>query len=228
MLAGAVQFGLMYAAYIASFRYLPAHMVALLTTTTPVFVTLFNDLYRRSFHSAFFAAAALAVAGGIVIQYPNQPLAANLRGVILVQISNAAFAFGQLYYKKLAQGKSLWNDRQVFGLMYLGAVVVTGALSFTTADYGGLLVTARQLAALLYLGAVASGVCFFLWDRGARSVNEGLLAAMNNLKIPLAVIVALALLRERTSITRLVIGFALMSIAVWICEKQRNRPLPDI
>ena len=72
MLIGGVQFGLMYVAYVASYQYLPAHVIVVLTTTTPLFVTIFNDLYARKIHRTFFLAALLAVAGGVVIEFPDQ------------------------------------------------------------------------------------------------------------------------------------------------------------
>ena len=99
---GAVQFGLMYIAYITSFQFLPAHTIVLLTTTTPLFITLFNDVHSRKFNALFFVAASMAFMGGAVIKYPDQPLRASLMGILLVQISNIAFAFGQLYYKQLS------------------------------------------------------------------------------------------------------------------------------
>ena len=96
MLIGSVQFVLMCLAYIAAFRDLPAHVIALLTTTTPIFVSVFADLYAGTVHRNVFLGALLAVAGGAVLQFPDQPFAANVRGVVLVQISNAVFAFGQI------------------------------------------------------------------------------------------------------------------------------------
>jgi drug/metabolite transporter (DMT)-like permease len=134
---GAVQFGLMYIAYITSFQFLPAHTIVLLTTTTPLFVTLFNDLSSRKFNALFFVAASMAFLGGAVIKYPDQPLRASLMGIVLVQISNIAFAFGQIYYKRLSATDPSWNDRSVFGLLYLGAVIITALFSmFTTPSPG--------------------------------------------------------------------------------------------
>jgi len=77
-LIGSVQFGLMYLAYIAAFRDLPAHVIALLTTTTPVFVSIISGLYARRMQAMVFLAAFLAVAGGAVLQLPDQPLSANI------------------------------------------------------------------------------------------------------------------------------------------------------
>jgi drug/metabolite transporter (DMT)-like permease len=218
MLIGGMQFGLMYIAYITAYQYLPAHMIALLTTTTPIFVTLFNDSYTKKFHKLFLLTALLAVIGGGIIKYPDQPLSANLKGVVLIQLSNIAFAYGQLHYKKLADKHPAWKDRQIFGLLYLAAVVVTGIFSLFSTNYPALRLTATQLITLIYLGCVASGICFFLWNKGAKSVNEGMLAIMNNLKIPLAIIASLILLKESTNVIRLILGTGLMFGAVYLNE----------
>ncbi len=216
MLIGGVQFGLMYVAYVAAYQYLPAHVIALMTTTTPLFVTVFNDMYERKLHRAFFAAALLAVAGGAVIQLPDQRLWANLYGIALVQISNAAFAFGQIAYKRLADGRNISQDKSVFGFTYGGAVIVTGIFSSVTTDFHNLSVQSHQWLALLYLGLFASGLCFFLWNLGARKVNEGTLAVMNNLKIPVGVIAGLVILKEHTDFARLLAGCALIGAALCV------------
>jgi drug/metabolite transporter (DMT)-like permease len=217
---GAIQFGLMYVAYIASYQFLPAHTIVLLTTTTPIFVTLFNDLQTRRFNVLFFASSFLAFVGGAVIKYPDQALKANLAGIVLVQLSNIAFAFGQLHYKKLTAKYPDWSDRSAFGLLYLGAVTLTGVFTLFSADFSRMQVTVPQALVLGYLGLIASGICFFLWNKGARHVSEGLLAIMNNLKIPLGIVASLVLLGERTDLVRLVIGFGLMVGAAYLCERR--------
>jgi len=204
---GAVQFGLMYIAYITSFQFLPAHTIVLLTTTTPLFVTLFGDLSSRKFNALFFVAASLAFVGGAVIKYPDQPLRASLMGILLVQISNIAFAFGQLYYKQLSAKHPSWSDRSMF-----------------TTQFSRIQVTTPQVLVLVYLGIIASGVCFFLWNKGARFVNEGMLAIMNNLKIPLGIVASLLLLGESTDYLRLIIGFGLMAGAAYLCERPSHIP----
>jgi drug/metabolite transporter (DMT)-like permease len=216
---GAVQFGLMYIAYITSFQFLPAHTIVLLTTTTPLFITLFNDLHSRRFNALFFLAASMAFLGGAVIKYPDQPLRASLMGIVLVQISNIAFAFGQLYYKQLSAKHPSWSDRSVFGFLYLGAVMLTALFSLVTTKFSQIQVTAPQGLVLVYLGIIASGICFFLWNKGARFVNEGTLAILNNLKIPLGILASLILLGESTDYARLVVGFGLMVGAAYLCER---------
>ena len=219
---GGVQFGFMYVAYIAAYQYLPAHMIVLLTTTTPLFITIFGAVAERRIHRAFLLAALLAVAGGAVIQYPDQALSSSLYGIALIQISNAAFAFGQIAYRRLMNSKPDLRDRNVFGLLYAGAVVVAGLFSFIATDYGRLAVQPRQWLFLVYLGIVASGVCFFLWNFGARKVNEGALAVMNNMKIPIGVVLSLLILREATDYVRLIMGCLLLASALWINRRIRK------
>jgi drug/metabolite transporter (DMT)-like permease len=213
---GGIQFGIMYVAYVAAYQYLPAHVIALMTTTTPIFVALLNDLYAKKLHAAFFFSALLAVAGGAVIELPQQSLRASLHGIALIQLSNAAFAFGQLAYKKWMSSRPSVPDTRIFGLLYAGAVLVAGVFSLTTTHYRELNVHPNQAIVLLYLGIVASGLCFFLWNRGARQVNEGTLSVMNNLKIPIGVLASLLLLGETTDYSRLLLGCALFAGALWV------------
>jgi drug/metabolite transporter (DMT)-like permease len=222
MLIGSVQFGLMYVAYVASYQYLPAYAVALMTTTTPLYVALFDDLYEKRIHKAFLAAASLAVAGGAVILYTGESLSAGLIGLALLQMSNAAFAFGQIAYKKLTASKPGFQDKSVFGLMYGGAVLVTGLFSLATTNYRQLSLEPHQWIALLYLGIVASGLGFFLWNLGARKVNEGILAVMNNLKVPRGVVASLVILREGIGYIKLWIGCLLFASALWVNGRYRK------
>jgi drug/metabolite transporter (DMT)-like permease len=219
MLIGGVQFGLMYIAYVASYQYIPAHAIALLTTTTPLFVTIFSDLYNKKIHRVFLLSALLAVAGGAVIKLPEQPLSASLYGIVLLQISNAAFAFGQIAYRRLMDSCGIVQDQRIFGFMYGGGILVTGIFSLAATDFHRFSVHPQQWAALLYLGIIASGLCFFLWNLGARKVNEGMLAVMNNLKIPVGVIASLTILGESTDYLRLLIGCGLFAAALWINRK---------
>lgn len=221
---GAIQFGFMYVAYVAAFQYLPAHIIALMTTTTPLFVTIVHDILEKRVHGTFFIAALLAVAGGAVLELPRQSLTASLHGIALLQVSNAAFAFGQVAYKRWMAARPACSDLRIFGFMYFGAVLVAGALSLVTTNYRALRLGSNQALALLYLGVIASGICFFLWNVGARKVHEGTLAVMNNLKIPVAVIASLLILRETTDYWRLLVGCGLFGAALWINGRGGRAP----
>ena len=81
--------------------------------------------------------------------------------------------------------------------------------------------THTQLAILVYLGLVASGIGFFLWNRGARLVSAGQLAVMNNLKIPLGVAVSLLIFRETAGLYSLLAGSLLIAVALLPVRKKR-------
>jgi len=215
-LVGSVQFGLMYVAYVASFRYLPAHTIVLMTTTTPFFVTVIQAYYDRRVRRAYVATAGLAVAAGCVLVYPAQALSAGMRGVALVQLSNVAFAFGQMAYRRFMERRPSLGDAHAFGYMYAGGALAAGVFSAASTEYARLTVQPHQWLSLLYLGIIASGVCFFLWNLGVRRVHPGTVAVMNNLKIPVGVLASLVILGETAEYARLVAGCLLFAAALWL------------
>jgi drug/metabolite transporter (DMT)-like permease len=219
---GAVQFGLMYLCYNESFRFLTSHEIALFTLTTPVIVTLLADGFERTLRGRALLAALLAVAGGACIVVKTAPSVGTLTGVVLVQLSNAAFALGQVLYRRLRARQPQLRDRDVFGLLYAGALAVTLPVSIVRTDFAALPLTATNLGVLLYLGVIASGLGFFLWNLGATRVSAGTLAVMNNAKIPLAVAVSLTVFGEKADLTRLLLGGALLALAVWLAERRKR------
>ena len=219
LLLGAVQFGLMYACYTASFAYLPAYMLVLLTTTTPLLVVFFDMLFSKRNVPLFWCAALLAVIGAGLLKFQDDGLAFNWKGVLLLQASNAAFAIGQIAYRHLVRTVPDWNARSSFALIYAGGATVCLLASLVTVDFASLTITPQQGGMLLYLGVVASGLCFFLWNRGATRVGPATLGLMNNLKIPLGVIVAIAVLHESFNPYVLLLSLALFFLALWISRK---------
>lgn len=215
---GAVQFGLMYLAYNESFRYLPAYEVALFTITTPILVTLLADAIDRTFRLRALLAALLAMVGTAVLLFKTDALGGTLKGFALVQLSNAAFAVGQVLYRRVRQKPGLPSDRHTFALLYLGGFLVALAAMFTH----DITVTLHppQVLTLVYLGVIASGLGFFLWNVGATRVNAGTLAVMNNAKVPLAVACSLLFFGESADPTRLLLSLALLATAVWLAEKR--------
>jgi carboxylate/amino acid/amine transporter len=214
---GAVQFGIMYLAYIESFRYLRAYEAALFTITTPIFVTLVADALDRKLRWRALAAALLAVAGTAFVAFKSTDLSATLVGVALVQLSNAAFAIGQVCYRRLRRRNTTLVDRDVFALLYVGAFAIASAAMLMKG--GAIAPTPPQLLTLLYLGVLASGVGFFLWNVGATRVTAGTLAVMNNAKVPLAVLVSLLFFGEQAHVPSLCASLALMGVAVWLAAR---------
>lgn len=221
ILIGVVQYGLMYITYLQAFRYLDAYQVALFTIFTPLYVTLINDIRTSRFRILNLGVAALAVFGAAIIQYRGTSLEGILKGFFLMQLSNICFAFGQIEYKRLRPRFNHLRDRQVYALLYLGAAAVT---TLATTGVGGWtsfrLLSVKQVGTLLYLGALASGLCFFWWNKGAVLTNTGTLAVFNNMKIPLAILVSLVVFGESTDLLRLILGGSIMVFAVWISQRR--------
>lgn len=217
---GAVQFGVMYLAYNESFRYLQAYEVALFTITTPILVTLFADALDRRLRPRALIAALIAVLGTAVVTFKSTAINVTFAGLALVQLSNAAFAVGQVLYQRLRLGRPELRDRDVFGLLYAGGLVVALLAMFARVDVTTISVTPQQAWTLLYLGVLASGLGFFLWNVGATRVSAGTLAVMNNAKVPLAVACSLLFFGEQAHLPSLLASLALMAFAVWLAEKK--------
>ncbi len=224
IIIGMIQYGFMYITYIYSYQFLKSYEVALFTVFTPLYVSLINDVLNKSFRPVFLFTSILAVGGAIVIIYKDINMADLKMGFLLVQICNLCFASGQVLYKKLLIEHEDLNDHNIFVFMYFGAVLVTGTAALWTVDFESVVILKEQWHALLYLGVVASGICFFMWNFGAKSVNMGLLAVFNNLKIPLAMICSFLVFGEReNNIVRLCIGGGIIVSALFLNEVMIKR-----
>jgi drug/metabolite transporter (DMT)-like permease len=226
---GAVQYGLMYVAYLAAFRYLSGSAVALLTTLTPVYVALFADACERHFHARYVLAAVVSVLAGAVVLLGDGAPRGALSGFLLVQLSNVTFAAGQVWYRRLLPPDRGVKDREVFALLYLGGMLAAGIAIVATRSWSAASwsLSPRQWWVVLYLGLVPSGLCFFLWNAGARRVNAGMLAVLNNAKMPLAVVVSLLFFEAVPSaagLIRLGVAMALLTAAAWWTARGAAEP----
>jgi len=229
VLIGAIQYGIMYLCFMRSFAYLKAHQVALFTTATPLYVTLLNDMLVGKFSMRSLKITLLAILGGAVIvyQYADNDNAWNIFiGFVLVQISDMCFAFGQIAYKRFRALRSHLKDKEIFGFLLLGALVVSAALTTRSGAWGGLqMMNMQQIGVLFYLGIVASGIAFFCWNKGATLVNATTLAVLNNLKAPLAIAVSLVFFHEQTDIVRLMMGLSFIGLALYLSIRSSLRPI---
>lgn len=219
---GAVQFGLMYALYLASFRHLPSHLVAILTALTPLWVWLLEDLLDRRLRGRFLGAALLAAAGGAACAWPRDWSALPWLGVALLQGSNLCFAAGQVLYRRIGPPATLRSEAGDTAWMYLGAAIVTVALAAPSIAPTLPILTTRHLLVLGYLGVVASAAGFFLWNWGARRVSSGALAAWNNAKIPLGLLASLLVFGESADPSRLLPGLALVGLGLALAHRART------
>ncbi|WP_171037540.1 carboxylate/amino acid/amine transporter [Pseudoalteromonas sp. S558] len=208
MLIGAIQLGVMYSFYYHSFLFLSVPEVLLFTVMTPLYITLLNDALNKHFNPRFFIVALIAVIGAITIRYEN--LNSNfIIGLLLVQGANISFAVGQVTYKRLMMNNQL-DDKTVFGWFFIGALIVASVCYALFGNANKLPSTSTQWGILIYLGVVASGLGYFMWNKGATLVNVGALAVMNNLLIPAGIIVNVLVWNRDADILRLSIGAAIM------------------
>jgi len=216
---GAIQFGLMYLAYMHSFNYLQSHEVVLFTIFTPLYVSLINDCQQRSFNRRNLLTASLAVAGSAVILRHNNNSLNSMTGFALVQLSGIFFALGQLLYRSVFNAhRHLLPDTQdhhVFAWMYAGGLTALAPLAALEISRQPPQPTVIQLCTVAYLGVIASGVAFFLWNKGARKVSADKLAVMNNLKIPMGAFASLFLFGETFDLTALICGTLLICAALY-------------
>ena len=222
-LIGAIQFGLVYLLYLHSYSHLKAYEVALFTITTPIFVAILDAALEKRWNGYHLAAALLSVVGAGVVVWSAPPGSATLHGFILVQLSNVCFAAGQiLWVRERRTMPQTISDASVFAIPYGGALVVTLAYLWSGPGITVHLNT-DQLVTILYLGVVASGLGFFLWNKGASQVNAGTLAAFNNAKIPLGIAASLIAFGEQANLPKLLLSTGLMAAAVWLAEGAKQR-----
>lgn len=219
MALGAIQLGIMYLFYYHSFLLLTVPEVLVFTIFTPIYVTLIHDLLESRFKPTYLWGALLAVLGAAVIRFDGLT-ESYVMGFLVVQGANICFALGQVGYKVLlAREKEQPPQLAVFGCFYLGALVIAlpawwllGQPQYPSSNL--------QWGILLWLGVGASGLGYFLWNKGATLVSSGVLAIMNNALIPAGLLVNLVLWGKDTDLLRLSLGAVLMLASLWICQRQ--------
>ncbi len=221
MFVGAVQIGLMYLAFYNSFLFLSVPEVILFTIFTPLHITLINDIIDRNFQMRFFIAALVAVIGAGIIKW-NSISDSFLLGFLLVQLANLFFAFGQVYYVRFVKLPTQVKDINVFAYFYLGAIAVVLPTVLIKTNFSMIHIGFAQGIVLLWLGIVASGVGYFLWNKGAREVSSGRLAVMNNLVIPLGLIVNLVIWKTPVDFVKLIAGLFLIIVAILISKSKKK------
>ena len=224
---GAVQFGVMYWAYIQSYQYLPGYLVAVFTIFTPLYVMLFSALFNRHFNSKLLLPVLFSIIGAAIIVAKTPETGGYLVGFFILQSANIAFAFGQVVFKHInkAYGKTKQATSHVtqMTLMYGGGAIFSILVVLLKGNHRTIeAITLEQWQVLGYLGVIASGLGFSLWNYGAKHVKAAQLAIMNNGYIPLAVIFSLTLFGEQADIGRLILGGITMGLSLWWAQKLAN------
>ena len=218
-LVGMLQFGVTYLCLYLSFNVLTVAEVLLFTVLTPLHVALINDALQRRFNPWAFLAAAVAVLGAGLIRYDD--LSGDfLGGFLLLQLANFTFAAGQVGYKHLAaRYPSPIPLHRRFGYFFLGALLVVLPAWLMLGNPERLPTTSTQWGVLLWMGVLATALGQFCWNKGATLVDAGTLAVMNNLSVPVGLIINLLFWGSETRLDLLLIGGSLILGSLWISRK---------
>ncbi|CRQ49764.1 carboxylate/amino acid/amine transporter [Pseudomonas aeruginosa] len=216
MLVGALQFGITYVCLYLSFNVLTVPEVLLFTVLTPVHVALFDDLLNRRFNFWALAAALVAVLGAAIIRYDGIT-GEFLQGFLLLQLANATFAAGQVLYKRLVRKyPSELPQRQRFGYFFVGALLVALPAWLLFGDPQRLPAGELQWGVLVWMGLLATALGQFWWNKGATEVDAGTLAVMNNLHVPVGLLLNLLIWNQHADLPRLALGGAVIVASLWV------------
>ncbi|MED5608047.1 MULTISPECIES: carboxylate/amino acid/amine transporter [Pseudomonas] len=210
MLVGALQFGITYVCLYQSFRVLTVPEVLLFTVLTPLHVALIDDALNRRFNPWALLAAAVAVLGAAIIRYDGVS-GDFIEGFLLLQLANATFAAGQVLYKHLvARYPSDIPQYRRFGYFFVGALLVALPGWLLLGNPAKLPTTEVQWLVLLFMGLLATALGQFWWNKGATLVDGGTLAVMNNLHVPVGLLINLLIWNEHADLARLALGGAVI------------------
>lgn len=223
MALGGIQLGVMYICFYQSFTLLTVPEVVLFTIFTPIYITLLDDWWQKRFTLLYLLTAFLAVVGAGVIRY-DQLSSDFWLGFLLVQGANFCFALGQVAYRRLmaaqqAAAASTLSHKDLFGYFYLGALLVAFVGMLLWGDWQRLPSTTTEWGVLLWLGLIASGLGYFLWNKGATLVDAGALAIMNNALVPAGLLVNLLIWNRDIDLLRLGLGGSIILLALLINER---------
>ncbi|MBH3429569.1 carboxylate/amino acid/amine transporter [Pseudomonas alkylphenolica] len=225
LLIGALQYGITYVCLYLSFRVLTVPEVLLFTILTPLHVTLIEDALNRRFNPWALLAALVAVAGAAVIRFDS--ISPDFfMGFLLLQLANFTYAAGQVLYRHLiARNPSDLPHYRRFGYFYLGAllVVLPAFLAFGNSQH--LPSTEVQWLVLLFLGLCPTALGLYWWNKGACLVSGATLAVMNNLHVPVGLLLNLLIWNQHEPLGRLFIGGAVILASLWLGRLGAQRSL---
>jgi drug/metabolite transporter (DMT)-like permease len=162
------------------------------------------------------------VLGAFIIRYDNVS-DSFLIGFLLIQAANICFAIGQSAYKYVIEKNKNFDQKEIFGYFHFGALIVTALAFFMFGDFEHINPSPKQWFVLFWLGLAASGVGYFLWNKGATMVDAGVLGIMNNALIPAGLIVNIAIWSKVENYVTLSIGTAVIIFSLWLHAKLMKR-----
>nr|WP_314875995.1 carboxylate/amino acid/amine transporter [uncultured Pseudomonas sp.] len=228
LLIGALQYGVTYVCLYLSFRVLTVPEVLLFTILTPLHVTLIEDALNRRFNPWALVAALVAVAGAAVIRMDSIS-GEFFIGFLLLQLANFTYAAGQVLYRHLiARNPSDLPHYKRFGYFYLGALLVVLPAFLLFGNAQRLPSTDVQWLVLLFLGLVPTALGLYWWNKGACLVSGATLAVMNNLHVPVGLLLNLLIWNQHEPLGRLLIGGLIILGSVWLSRLGSNDAAPRV
>lgn len=223
MICGACQFGLTYIFLYQSFQYITVIEVLLFSITTPIYIVMIHSFFERRFATRAFAAAFLAVIGAGIIRY--QAISQSfVIGFVLMQTANFVFAFGQTYYQRTQ--KQSTKNYQNFFWFFAGAFAIVfptwlflGTTKFT--------MQTSTLLSLLYVGFLATGLGQYFWLQGATKVSAATLSVMNNLLIPLGIVINILFGGIIDMPVEFTIGSTIILLSLWVAKTPKKALIRD-
>ena len=212
---GAIQIGFMYSFYLNAFSFISVEKILLFTIFTPIYVTIISDIFQKKIKKFFLFLSILSVIGSLIIRITDVQLL-DLKGFILIQGANFSFALGQVLYKRYIKNNSkLDYNLNEFGYFYFGAIIIASLGSLIMIDSLSYPKSTAQWLLVLWLGAIASGLGYYFWNRGSVLVNNGTLAVMNNLVIPLGLFIEIAFFSKLINVTNYIIGALIILSSIY-------------
>tara|TARA_Y100000994_G_scaffold213688_1_gene189129 strand:- start:591 stop:1430 length:840 start_codon:yes stop_codon:yes gene_type:complete len=212
---GAIQIGFMYSFYLNAFSFISVEKILLFTIFTPIYVTIISDIFQKKIKKFFLFLSILSVIGSLIIRITDVQLL-DLKGFILIQGANFSFALGQVLYKRYIKNNSkLDYNLNEFGYFYFGAIIIASLGSLIMIDSLSYPKSTTQWLLVLWLGAIASGLGYYFWNCGSVLVNNGTLAVMNNLVIPLGLFIEIVFFSKFINITNYVIGALIILSSIY-------------
>jgi len=222
MSVGAAQLGIMYIFYYHAFNYISVPELLLFTIFTPIYITLLYDiLQRHRLRVSYLLIAIFAVIGTAIIRY-NHISTGFMIGFLLIQGANIAFAIGQVGYKRIMELYHL-PQHYSFAWVYIGAAIISIIGWFIFGNVQRLPTTLAQWLIIIWLGIIASGLCYFLWNYGATKVDSGTLAIMNNMVIPVGILLNVVIWHQPIDWARFSVGSAMIILSLVVHQKWLTR-----
>lgn len=209
MAIGLVQWGLMSLFLQLAFSLMAGHQVALLCTTTPLYVSLCDDLLGGRFSRVRLMLAVLSV---LLVWLALGGFSAGSiawLGICCGEAANLCYGLGQILYRRWTHRRPTFADGDGIFWMFCGAGALTVAMFLLRGNFRWPApMGVDRWASLIFLGPICCGLGNLLWNSGLRRVSTAALVVCNNLSIPLGLIFSVVLFREHLSWWRILLALS--------------------